>query len=131
MTDLHIDDFYRDCAMTLQQLYLLFPRRGSVFVEDLIGHDEPDEFGMHSRRYQACFAAMLWLADEGHLRYEATIRQDAIDQAVLTGRMFALLSAAPAHLTASRILGIRHALQAQSSSEIERVMTELMQSSAR
>ena len=53
MTDLHIDDFYRDCAMTLQQLYQLFPRRGSVFVEDIIGHDEPDESTTRDDREEA------------------------------------------------------------------------------
>jgi hypothetical protein len=126
MADLHIDDFYRDCAMVLHQLYQTFPRKAAVFVEDLIGHDEPDEFGMHSRRHHACFAAMLWLADEGHIRFESPIRQEAIDQAVLTGRMFALLSATPAAAELSRVHGIRAALQAQSSTAIGRVMAELM-----
>jgi hypothetical protein len=150
MADLHIDDFYRDCARVLHQLYQAFPRKVTVFVEDIIGHDEPDEFGMHSRRHHACFAAMLWLADEGHLRYESVIRQEAIDQAVLTGSMFALLCGAPpakadavsatdfatsvangvANGTPggadSRVLRIRAALQAQSSFGIERVMRELM-----
>lgn len=138
MADLHIDDFYRDCAMVLHQLYQAFPRKATVFVEDIIGHDEPDEFGMHSRRHHACFAAMLWLADEGHLRYESVIRQEAIDQAVLTGSMFALLCGAPSTAADatpepgrtngadSRVLRIRAALQAQSSFGIERVMRELM-----
>lgn len=131
MADLHIDDFYRDCAMVLNTLYQAFPRKASVFVEDIIGHDEPDEFGLHSRRHLACFSAMLWLADEGHLRYESVIRQEAIDQAVLTGPMFALLSAAATTTQQSRVLGIRAALQAQSSLAIERVMVELMQAAVR
>ncbi len=159
MADLHIDDFHRDCAMVLHQLYQAFPRKVTVFVEDIIGHDEPDEFGMHSRRHHACFAALLWLADEGHLRFESVIRQEAIDQAVLTGRMFALLCAspgadehagsaaldmtrrptatassptsAPASAPASRVLRIRVALQAQSSFAIERVMRELLAKAVR
>lgn len=32
---------------------------------------------------------MLWLAEEGFIRSDDTIRQEAIDQAVLTGRCFA------------------------------------------
>jgi len=40
----------------------------------------------------ACFGAMLWLCDEGLLRYESVISQDAIDQAVLTGIGFNRLS---------------------------------------
>src|SRR5690606_7657557 len=52
----------------------------------------PDEYGIHSPRHQACFACMLWLADEGYLRFVDTIRQEAIDQAVLTHKGFILLS---------------------------------------
>ena len=36
---------------------------------------------------------MLWLGEEGYLRYDQPIRQDAIDQAVLTGRCFNALIA--------------------------------------
>ena len=59
--------------------------------QDICGPDEPDEFGVHSHRYQACFATLLWLGEEGYIRYKDTIRQDAIDQAVLSGRCFAAL----------------------------------------
>lgn len=92
MADIHIEDFYKDTALILLQLYLLFPRKTSVYVEDIAGPDAPDEFGLHSPRHMACFGAMLWLADEGHLRYEDTIRQEAIDQAVLTRESFVRLS---------------------------------------
>ncbi len=93
MADIHVEDFYRDTALVLINLYNRFPRKGSVFVEDIAGADTPDEFGLHSTRHMACFGAMLWLADEGFLRYESLISQDAIDQAVLTSRAFELLSA--------------------------------------
>ena len=88
MGDLHIEDFYRDTARILIHLYNRFPRKGAVFVEDIAGEDEPDEFGLHSSRHMACFGAMLWLAEEGLLRYESVIGQDAIDQAVLTAECF-------------------------------------------
>lgn len=91
MADLHIEEFYQDSARILLQLYRVFPRRSSVFVEDIAGADQPDEFGLHSERHLACLGCMLWLADEGLIRYESTISQDAIDQAVLTQEGFTLL----------------------------------------
>ena len=33
----------------------------------------------------------MWLADEGYIRYYTTIRQEAIDQAVLTSKSVVLL----------------------------------------
>lgn len=93
MADIHIDDFYKDSARILLQLYNAFPRKSSVFVEDIAGPDQPDEFGLHSKRHMACFGAMLWLAEEGFIRYIDTIRQDAIDQAILSQESFVRLSA--------------------------------------
>ena len=92
MADLHIEEFYRDAAIALVQLYHAFPRRTDVYVEDIAGPDQPDEFGLHSRRHMACFGALLWLADEGFLRYVDLIRQEALDQAVLTQKGFLALS---------------------------------------
>ena len=92
MADIHIEDFYHDVARILIHLYNRFPRKGAVFVEDIAGEDTPDEFGLHSTRHMACFGAMLWLCDEGLLRYKSVISQDAIDQAVLTGIGFNRLS---------------------------------------
>lgn len=94
MADIHIEEFYRDAAIALVQLYSVFPRRINLFVEDIAGPDEPDEFGLHSPRHQACFGALLWLQEEGLLRYVDTIRQEALDQAVLTQRAFVRLSSA-------------------------------------
>ena len=92
MADLHIEDFFKDAAKILNQLYLNFPKKSSVFVEDISGEDTPDEYGLHAPRHQSCFGCMLWLEEEGYLRFESTIRQDAIDQAVLTQKSFSLLS---------------------------------------
>ncbi|TGN41419.1 hypothetical protein [Marinobacter confluentis] len=93
MADIHIEEFYKDTAVTLVQLYGAFPRRVNLFVEDIAGPDDPDDFGLHSKRHMACFGALLWLAEEGFLRYVDTIRQEALDQAVLTRKAFIRLSA--------------------------------------
>ncbi|OHY82079.1 hypothetical protein [Marinobacter sp. AC-23] len=92
MADIHIEEFYKDAAIALAQLYNAFPRRVNLFVEDIAGPDETDEFGLHSKRHMACFGALLWLAEEGFLRYVDTIRQEALDQAVLTQEAFTRLS---------------------------------------
>lgn len=94
MADIHIEEFFRDTAIILVQLYNAFPRKVSLYVEDISGPDSPDEFGLHSRRHRACFGTMLWLAEEGHIRYEDTISQDAVDQVVLTQPAFTRLNAA-------------------------------------
>ena len=62
-------------------------------LADIAGPDQADEFGLHSRRHMACFGSLLWLAEEGYLRYVDTIRQEALDQAVLSHRAFTRLSA--------------------------------------
>ncbi|HTN33317.1 MAG TPA: hypothetical protein VL091_04880 [Marinobacter sp.] len=99
MADIHVEEFYKDVAVALVQLYGAFPRRVNLFVEDIAGPDTPDEFGLHSKRHMACFGALLWLAEEGLLRYVDTIRQEALDQAVLTRAAFIRLSStAPAVL---------------------------------
>ncbi|HAN52622.1 MAG TPA: hypothetical protein DCQ75_06310, partial [Pseudomonas sp.] len=60
--DLQIDDFYKDAAGGLLALYQAFPRKIALYVEDLIGREEPDEFGLPSKRHQSCLGALLWLA---------------------------------------------------------------------
>ena len=91
MADLNVLDFYKDTAKILLQLHRSFPRKAEVYVEDLIGADHVDDFGLHSKRHESCFGAMLWLSDEGYLRFQSTIRQEAIDQAVLTAKAIVLL----------------------------------------
>lgn len=145
MSDLHIDDFFKDVAKILNQLYLSFPRRATLYVEDLCGPDEVDEFGMHSDRHLSCLGAMLWLAEEDYLRFDDTIRQEAIDQAILTGRAFNLLNMPstdimpaaempptdelPESVRAERttnIARVREALRSQSSVRIREVIGELL-----
>ena len=93
MSHLHIDDFSHDVARILMQAYMTFPRPGALYVEDVIGPTEVDDVGLHSARYMACLGAMLWLAEEGYLRYQATIFEEGLEQAVLTNKAFVLLTA--------------------------------------
>ena len=72
--DLQIDDFYKDAAGGLLALYQAFPRKIALYVED---SDRPGRAGRvrpSSKRHQSCLGALLWLADEGYLRFESTIQ---------------------------------------------------------
>ena len=91
MADIHIADFYKDVARIFTQLYLSFPRKITLFVEDISGPDSPDEFGLHCARFQSCFSTMIWLAENGYIQYESTIRQEALDQVTLTHKGFTML----------------------------------------
>lgn len=94
MADIHIDDFSRDVALVLVTLWNSFPRPCTVYVEDISGPDETDEVGLHSNRFHACFGAMLWMEREGFIRFDSLVYREGIDQAALTNKAFALLSAA-------------------------------------
>ncbi len=99
VSDIHIDDFFHDAAKSLILLYQHFPRKTMLYVEDISGPDTQDEFGLHSKRHEACFHTFLWLATCGYLQFETTVRQEAIDQAVLTHRGFLVLSTPYPHAT--------------------------------
>ena len=92
MADINIDNFYRHIAKILNILYTAFPTRSPIYVDEVAGIDEPDEYGLHSPHYTAGFFALIWLADEGFLRYSDTIRQDGIDHAALTNKAFMRLT---------------------------------------
>ena len=142
MADLHIDDFYKDVALILLRLYGVFPRRHLLFVDDICGFEEPDEFGLPSARSLGCFSAMVWLGEEGYLRFEAAIRQEALDQTVLTEKAFLLLSsrselpapeleasALPPSVmaeSATNIAQLRHAVGSNSSILIEQCVNHLL-----
>ena len=132
MTDINIEEFFKDSPKILTTLYQTFPRRHTLFVEE-------DEFGVPGDRHLACMGTLMWLDEEGYLRYEETIRSEALDQAILTGRCFTLLSAPCFDLAdesslplserleqATHVHRIRTALNERSSTSIRRAMTELM-----
>jgi len=98
MPGINTDEFFADAAKILTVLLQSFPQPIILQVDDICGAEDTDEYGMHSPRYLACFAAMLWLAEEGYLRFNETVRSEAIDQAVLTGRCFVLLTEPDAEL---------------------------------
>jgi len=93
VSDLHVYDFYQDTGRIFILLWSAFPRKTALYVEDICSDAQTDEFGLHSKRYLSCFATMLWLGDEGYLRFDGVIRQEAVDQAVLTHKSFVILSA--------------------------------------
>ena len=92
MSSINTDEFFGDAARILTALQSAFPQPIILQVDDICGPEETDEYGMHSARYLSCFSAMLWLGEEGYLRYADTIRSEAIDQAVLSARCFVLLT---------------------------------------
>ena len=98
--DLQIDDFYKDAAAGMLLLYQSFPRKIGLYVEDLIGREEPDEFGLPTPRHQSCLGTLLWLADEGYIRFDSTIGYDALDQATLSEKGFLRLSRGLPHAIA-------------------------------
>lgn len=146
MTDLHIDDFYRDSALIFLRLYSQFPRKIILYVDDICGADTPDDYGLPSDRYQACFSTMVWLGEQGYINHSGTIRQTALDQVVLSEKGFLLLSSRsdlqlgtaeelnddlPPSVIAesqSNIMHIRHALKSGSSIMIGQCIRQLLDS---
>lgn len=143
LSDIHIDDFYKDAGRMLVQLYRAFPRKTLLLVEDISGPDTPDEYGLHSDRHQSCFGAAMWLAESGYMRYQDTIRQEGLDQVVLTHKAFTLLSSRasfigedafvdtelPASVQENQqtnVHQLREALASGSSQQIRQVMQHLL-----
>jgi hypothetical protein len=141
MADIHIDDFYRDVAKIFMRLYAIFPRKTALYVEDISGPDNPDEFGLHHPRFEACFSTMVWLAENGYLQFQETIRQEALDQVVLSRKAFLILAsrselaepvehaAVPPSLmeaSLSNITQLRAAVKEGSSSLIKQCVNQLL-----
>lgn len=91
MLDVHIDDFFKDCSTILLLGFRRFPRTQTLFVEDISGPDEMDEFGLHSNRHLAALGALQWLKEEGYVRYGVMDRQLSVDDFVLTSRSLSRL----------------------------------------
>ncbi|CAH0992716.1 hypothetical protein SIN8267_02849 [Sinobacterium norvegicum] len=94
MTDIHINDFYKDCGLILLALYQHFPRPFTLYVEDISGPDSIDQYGLHSERHQSCLGAMLWLEEEGFIRYQQVEKQESIDGARLSQKALSRLTQA-------------------------------------
>ena len=91
MLDVHIDDFFKDCAVILLHGFKFFPAKQILYVEDICGPDEVDEFGLHSPRHIAAFGAIVWLQEEGFIRFTDINRQESVDEFVLTSKAFTRL----------------------------------------
>lgn len=131
MLDIHITEFYNDTARILSHLYRHFPRQISLYVEDISGPDTPDEYGLHSNRHMACFSTVLWLAEEGLLRYGDIERQLAFNHCVLTLDAFRLLSGFDPDGGPPLIDEIRLALQEGSSDLTEGLIQSLLNAHSR
>jgi hypothetical protein len=92
MIDVNIDDFYHDIAVTLLSLYQQFPQKVSLYIEDICGPDDADEFGLHSPRLLSCIGALMWLHDEGFIRYTDIVKQESAEECTLTGKAFKKLA---------------------------------------
>jgi len=125
VASINVDEFCKDAARALLVLCQAFPRPHTLFVEDLCGPDQVDEFGMHSDRHLACFSTLLWLAEEGYLRYADTIRQEAVDQAVLTGRAFTLLCTPMPEFAADDAEALPDAVRLEQQTHLHRIETAL------
>lgn len=141
--DLHIDDFHKDVALTLVYLYDCFPRKMEVYIEDISGIDDIDDYGLHSNRHLACMSAIIWLAEEALIRYEALVKQESFGQSVLTKKSYILLSSLikqelsaeekesdiPESVLRSRhtrIAAIKNALKSKSSEQLKSVISEFI-----
>lgn len=91
MLDVHISDFWKDCAAILLIGVRNFPKQQVLYVEDIAGPDETDEFGLHSSRHLAALGAIQWLSDEGFIRYSLLNKQDSVDDFVITAKAFSRL----------------------------------------
>lgn len=147
MSDIHIDDFYKDVGIIFLRLYANFPRKTTLYVEDICGPDTPDEFGLHSDRFLSCFGAMVWLSEHGYISFESTVRQEAIDEASLSHKAFLMLSSRsnldfdrdeiPEHLPHSvkehsmtNVTQLRKAIRSRASSQIRKCVHYLLSTSA-
>lgn len=95
MTPAHIEDFYDTTAEVLCLLYAAFPIRHLVLVEDIRGPIQWDLTGLPDRKSQACFEAILWLAECELLDFRTIEpRNTGVEGAVLTQKGLVLLSGA-------------------------------------
>ena len=125
MLDVHIDDFFKDCAVILLHGFKYFPAKQVLYVEDISGPDEADEFGLHSPRHIAAFGAIVWLQEEGYIRFSEIDRQESVDDFVLASKAFSrLLKAETEEPTTSLAQKIECARLQHDSSLLARLMRD-------
>ncbi|MEM9101561.1 MAG: hypothetical protein AAGB12_04505 [Pseudomonadota bacterium] len=134
MIDLHIDDFHRDISLALVKLFNAFPAKHTIYLDEICGEDNKDEFGISSDRHQRCMGALMWLKDEGLIRIDDILPHEGIDQAILTMPTYLLLvritHQADGQSSKQPKLGfiqeIRTALSSGSSEQVNRVMEKFL-----
>ncbi|MEX2962023.1 hypothetical protein [Microbulbifer sp. TYP-18] len=125
LNDLHINDFFRDAGGILLTLFNQFPVPATVYVEDIAGPDQADEFGLHSPRHLACLGAITWLQQSGYIQFAQLVRQEAVEEAVLSHRGFLLLVALDdSGLSNAELLA--RAVRDGSSPQLQELMQQLM-----
>ena len=122
MHDLHIIDFCKDTTKAFISLYKQFPIKTIVYIEDISGPDTPDEFGLHSRRHNSCFSTLIWLAEAGYISYSQPVRQEAIEEAVLTVKAFTYLTSRIDAGGITRIEQLEDALKNKSSDTLKAIL---------
>jgi hypothetical protein len=126
MSDIYIEDFNHDVAVILHRLYSSFPRPAALYIDEIAGLDDPDDYGVASERHQRCLGAMIWLADEDFIRYRDLIGIEGIDAAVLTLRTFRALHQSENHDPQPLLINrLREALRERNSEAVKRVVNTL------
>ncbi|WHI47929.1 hypothetical protein [Microbulbifer sp. VAAF005] len=126
LDDLHIHDFYRDAGRILLAMFNQFPVPATVYVEDISGPDSPDEYGLHSPRHLACLGSMTWLKQSGYINFSQLVRQEAMEDAVLTHKGFLLMINAGAESGQSNAQLLNSAVREGSSGQLQALMERLM-----
>ncbi|WP_298634154.1 hypothetical protein [uncultured Umboniibacter sp.] len=89
--DLNFEDFCQDSARVFLSLMVQFPLPVTLYIEDIVGPEPEDEFGIKSERYLRTLGTISWLAHEGYIRYSQQVNQEAFDDTVLTEKGLRLL----------------------------------------
>lgn len=126
MLDIHLTDFYSDIGKIFIYLYNRFPRQDTLWLMDICGEDNIDEYGLHSKRYLACLNSVLFLQEEGFLRYSDMEKQDGFNHSVLTLKAFKLLTSPTKESGTPLIDCIRLAAQQGSSTLMEEFVKEAL-----
>lgn len=129
--DIHMTDFYNDTGRILISLFRSFPRQDTLWIDDICGPDELDEFGQHSPRYQACLATVLWLKREDYLTFSTQDDTAGFNHCVLTEKGLALLSGWHDGALERPIDALDAALVSGSSQQMEAAVQPLLKASAR
>ncbi len=128
--DIHMTDFYNDAGRILINRYRCFPREEPLWVDDICGPHDLDEFGQHSPRHMACLATVLWLTREGYLTYTSQDGQAGFNHCVLTEKSLALLCGWHIDRPQRPIDALEEALLSGSSQDMEAAVQTILRASA-